>query len=160
MEDRPIIYLRIGEIDLKNNSLDDYYSAINAVLTVVTKYLFVKGVIESYLFVIDLNGKNFTSLPIDATISIIKKLSIVYSMYLGKMAIINTNYLMKLTYLTIKKFIHEETAKKIVLLGSDEIQNMQKFVHPNQLENKYSGSVENLPVYWPPKMASGNDLEE
>ncbi len=75
-------------------------------MTVVTQYLFVKGVIETYLFVIDMGGKNFTSLPFDAILNIVKKLTIVYSMYLGSMLIINSNFFIKLTYSAIKKFIH------------------------------------------------------
>lgn len=110
---RPIIYLNLAQINLKIYSLNEYYSAINAVLTVVTQFLFVKGVVETYVFIIDMGGKNFTSLPFDGILNIVKKLSIVYSMYLGSMLIINANKFVKITYFTVKKFLHEETVNKI-----------------------------------------------
>ena len=128
-KDRPIIYLNIAQIDLKANTLEEYYSAINAVLTVVTKFLFVKGSIESYLFIIDMGGKSFTSLPFDAILSIIKKLTIVYSMYLGSMLVLNTNKIIKITYFAVKKFLHEETIAKIQLLGCNELEDMKNFIN-------------------------------
>ena len=127
-KDRPIIYLNLAQIDLKANTLDEYYSAVNAVLTVVTKFLFVKGSIESYMFIIDMGGKSFTSLPFDAILNTIKKLTIIYSMYLGAMLVLNTNKLIKITYFTVKKFLHEETAAKIQLLGCDELENMKNVI--------------------------------
>lgn len=60
-----------------------------------------------------MGSKNFTSLPLEAVGSIIKKLSIVYSNYLGAMAVINTQSFIKFTYMAIKIFIHEDTRKKI-----------------------------------------------
>jgi hypothetical protein len=151
-ENRPIIFMKVGEINLKENSLEDYYSAINAVLTVVTKVLFVKGVIENYCFVIDMGNKNFTSLPVDTTLTIIKKLTVIYSMLLGRMLIINTNSIIRLTYYAISKFFHPETKKKIKVFGSHELNKMTEFIEHGQLEFKNGGCHPNLTTYWPPKL--------
>lgn len=99
----------MSKMDFSRYSLKNYYSAINAVLNCVINYCFVKGVIETYLFVIDMGGKSFTSLPIETMGSIIKKMSIVYSMYLGHMIIVNSTKVVKISYSALKVFIHEET---------------------------------------------------
>lgn len=67
---------------------------------------------------IDMGGKNFTSLPIEQIGNIINKLGIVYSMYLGNMLVINTQTFVKFTFTAVKIFIHEETRKKITLLDT------------------------------------------
>lgn len=64
LEDRPIIIMDLGKIKFDRYDLTDYYCAINALINLVVENCFVPGVIESYLFVIDMDGKNFTSLPI------------------------------------------------------------------------------------------------
>lgn len=89
---------------------------MNAVLNCVVEFCFVQGVIENYLFVIDMQGKNFTSLPIESIGSIIKKLAIVYSMYLGNLLVINAPTFVKFTYTAVKIFIHEDTRQKIQIL--------------------------------------------
>ena len=71
-----------SQIDLTKYELDDYYCAINTVISIVRRHCFIKGVIETYLFVID-TGEKVLSLPVDAIGRIIKKLAIVYSMFLG-----------------------------------------------------------------------------
>lgn len=63
-------------------------------------------------------GKNFTSLPMEQIGQIINKLSVVYSNYLGNMLVVNTQALVRFTYAAVKIFIHEETRKKITLIGT------------------------------------------
>lgn len=75
-------------------------------MNAVINECFVAGVIETYLFVIDMEGNNFTSLPIEQIGAIIKKLSIVYSMYLGTLLVINCPTFVKFTYTAVKIFIH------------------------------------------------------
>lgn len=42
---RPIVVIDFPKMDFANNEIEDYYSAINAVLSVVINHCFVKGVI-------------------------------------------------------------------------------------------------------------------
>ena len=53
----------------------------------------------------NLEGYNLTSLNIDKIKKIVDKLSIVYSMYLGKMLVTNTGKINKMLYSGCKKFI-------------------------------------------------------
>lgn len=99
-----------------------------------------------------MGSKNFTSLPFDTIITIIKKLSVVYSMLLGRMLIINTNSLIRLSYCAISKLLHEETVKKIKVLGSQELQQMTEFISESQLECKNGGLHPNIHSCWPPKV--------
>lgn len=116
---RPVVYLDLSKVRFDRNDVTDYYCAFNAVLNVAVNTCFVPGVIENYVFVIDMGGKNFTSLPLPSLGNIIKKMSIVYSMYLGTMLVVNSQTFVKFTYNALKPFIHEETKKKIILLGND-----------------------------------------
>lgn len=151
-KDRPIVVLDLCKIDLETYELDNYYCAINAVISVVAQHCFVKGVIETYLFVIDMGGKNFTSLPLEAIGSIIKKLAVVYSMYLGEMLVINTQYFIKLSYYALRGFIDESTRQKIHLLDSSELEKIHDFIEPSQLPIKHKGYNPDLDEYWPPKV--------
>ena len=52
-----------------------------------------------------MGGKNFTSLPLDGLVNIITKLGTVYSLRLGALVVLNTNYIIKLSYMALKPFI-------------------------------------------------------
>ena len=120
------------KMDFANNEIEDYYSAINAVLSLVVNHCFIKGVIETYLFVIDTGGKVF-SLPLDALGKIISKLAVIYSKLLGEMLILNSSYFVRGSYWAARNFIHEDTRNKITLLGSDEMNQIYNLVDPSQL---------------------------
>lgn len=52
-------------IDMQKYTIEDYLSATNAIITLVIEKLFIKGKVENYLFIIDTDNKNFTSLPLN-----------------------------------------------------------------------------------------------
>lgn len=102
---RPIIIMNMSLIDFNRYTIEEYYCAINACITTVIEHMFVPGKIEKYLYVIDMGGKNFTSLPFDGLVTIINKLGTVFSLRLGSMIVANTNYLVKVSYMALKAFI-------------------------------------------------------
>ena len=155
-KNRPMVFMDFTQIDLSKYELDDYYCAINAVISVVRQHCFVKGVIETYLFVID-TGEQVLGLPIDAIGNIIKKLAVVYSMFLGEMLVLNASYLVRGSYWAAKPFIHEDTRKKITLLGKSQMKDIYKLVDPSQLPAKYEGSNPNPTCYWPPLVPGAFD---
>lgn len=53
---RPVIVMDMTKLDFDKYGLKDYYSAVNAVLNIVIEERFIKGVIETYLWMIDLGG--------------------------------------------------------------------------------------------------------
>lgn len=140
------------KIKLDRYEVIDYYCAFNTLLNLVVEKCFVPGVVETYLFVMDMGGKNFTSLPLEAIGNIIKKLSIVYSMYLGAMPVINTHSFVKFTYTAIKMFIHEDTRKKITLLSHDELDKLTEYVDRDQLFRRFNGINHDPFEYWPPQV--------
>ena len=73
----------LAKIDFSNYSLDEYYSASNAVIKVVREYKFINGVIENYLWVMDFGGNNLTSLNMNKMKQIIDKTGVVFSYLLG-----------------------------------------------------------------------------
>lgn len=114
---RPIIYLNVALLDMTKYTLEDYLSAINAIVTLCIEKLFIKGKLENYLFIIDTEGKNFSSLPLTVVKEMVLKMSYVFSMRMGKLLIINCNYLIKLMYSTVSPFLAEVTREKINLLS-------------------------------------------
>lgn len=73
---------------------------------------------ENYLFIVDTDNKNFTSLPLNVVKEMTLKLSYVYSMRMGKFLIINCNYLIKLMYSAISPFLADVTKQKINLIST------------------------------------------
>jgi hypothetical protein len=151
-QSRPVVFLDLAKTHFDRYELGDYYCAINAVLNVVVDVCFVPGVVEQYLFVIDMGGQNFTSLRVDAIGSIIRKLSTVYSMYLGALLVINAQTFVRFTYAALSIFIHEETRKKITLLSCKELYRMADHVDPSQLYRKHGGLHADPDNYWPPQV--------
>ena len=118
LKHRPIIIMNLSLVDFDRYTVEEYYSAINACIQTVIDHMFVPGRLEKYLYIIDMGNKSITSMPFDKLVAIITKLSVVYSLRLGAMAILNTNYLFKLSYIALKPFISEETKNKITILTS------------------------------------------
>lgn len=139
--------LQCGTPRLTQFSLDDYYCAFNNLLKPVMDHMFLPGKIENWIMVIDTGGKLL--LPVTALETIIKKLGVVYSSCLEKLYVINANFVVKLAYSTVKKFIHPDTQKKIDVLSDDEMHRMLESVAADELEIKHGGVLPNLTRYWP-----------
>lgn len=73
-------------------------------------------------------------------------------MYLGTLLVINCPTFVKFTYSAIKIFIHEETRKKMHLLGVNELSKLTEYVDSNQLYKKYGGNNKNPSTFWPPEV--------
>ena len=114
---RPIIYLNVGKMNMDKYTIDDYLSAANAVITVAVEKMFIKGKVENYMFIIDTEGKGFGSLPLKTVQEMTLKFSYVYSMRMGKLLIINCNYLIKFMYSTVSVVLSDITKEKINLLS-------------------------------------------
>lgn len=69
------------------------------------------------MFIIDTENKNFTNLPLNIVKEMAMKLSYVYSMRMGKLLIINCNYLIKLMYSAVRPFLADVTKNKINLVS-------------------------------------------
>lgn len=52
----------------------------------------------------------------------------------------------------IKNFISEETAKKIDFVNKSDFSIFQKYISPDQIEEKYGGNHPNLTTFWPPQI--------
>lgn len=78
------------------------------------------GYIESYYFILDLDEK-LLSLPLSSLGDFIKVIGNAYSMFLGKMMLINCTTFSKWIYNRVTAFIAEETVKKITLHTKEDI---------------------------------------
>jgi hypothetical protein len=67
--------------------------------------LFIKGKLENYMFIIDMENKGIGSLPIGTVKEIVLKLSYIYSMRMGRLLIINTNTFFKFIYSAVCPFL-------------------------------------------------------
>lgn len=109
--------------------------------------MFLPGKIENWVMVIDTGGKMM--LPAGLIETIIKKLGVVYSSCLEKLFVVNSHWMLKLTYSAVSKFIHPDTQKKIQVLAEGESARMLEFIAADELEVKYGGVLPNLIHYWP-----------
>jgi len=50
----------------------------------------------------------------------------------------------------MKAFVSEGVKVKFSMTNSHTHEDLEKMVHPSQLEVKYGGAAENLTTYWPP----------
>ena len=151
---RPIIYLNVGIMDIEKYSLDDYLAAINQVANLVVDRLFIKGKLENYMFVIDMQNKGIGSLPLGTVREIVLKLSFIYSMRMGRLLIINCNTFVKVMYSAVCPFLADITKEKIKLLSHSEVQKgkMLEYIDSYQLEKKYGGDLNDLDEKWPPRI--------
>lgn len=143
---RPIIYLNVGIMNMEKYSLDDYLAAINQVVNLVVDKLFIKGKLENYLFVIDMQNKGIGSLPLGTVREIVLKLSYIYSMRMGRLLIINCNGVVKFMYSAVCPFLADITKEKVKLLSQSEVQKLKmlEYIDSNQFEKKYGGNLDNL----------------
>ena len=66
------------------------------------------------------------------------------------MLVLNVSYLVRGSYWAAKPFIHEDTKKKITLLGKADMEEIYNLVDPSQLPAKYKGLNPDPEAYWPP----------
>jgi hypothetical protein len=118
---RPIIFLNIALMDMDKYKLDDYLSAINAIVTLVVDKMFIKGKLENYVFIIDTRNKGFSSLALGTVKEMVLKLSYVYSMRMGRLLVINCNTIIKMMYSAVSPFLADITKEKIKLFSGSEV---------------------------------------
>lgn len=72
-EGKPFVIMQLGDVNLDKFRLESYYQAMNYVNRHIIDEKMVKGHIERWDYILDLNGK-FLSLPVTALKDIVSKI--------------------------------------------------------------------------------------
>ncbi|EGR32588.1 hypothetical protein IMG5_076180 [Ichthyophthirius multifiliis] len=149
---------------IKKINLEVYLSAICNLLLRVAKVEFVKGYVESWTVILETNGKGIVDLELGTISKIVQIMAKNFTSTLEKMFIMNPSFIFsnfwpvirssikQLFYQLQKKkkieIIHPETAAKIHLFKKNEFNKLLQFINPDQLEEKYGGTIKNIEKYW------------
>ncbi|CAD8054595.1 unnamed protein product [Paramecium primaurelia] len=147
---RPIIILNAHLIDQKKHDKEQIFKALSFLLGIVKKYMLIPGKVENWIFLLETNNIGCQGLQQKILEVLIDDLSTNFSGYLERMFVLNPSSGINFLWKQIKTFLNPETINKISFLQQKEFKQLQEFIEPNQLEQKFGGSQSNLKKFWPP----------
>ena len=156
---RPIIVCSIKMVKTvlsQNYSFDDINRSIIYLMNYIIKYLLIPGQIENWIVFVDFKDVGISDIgdfkKILSTLS--KQRGRVFKNYF-----VNISGFIKISVKTAVKMF-SSVAKKLVILGSDELQKAQEIISPENIEKKYGGLAPNVIPggnnLFPPIMPSSN----
>ena len=160
---RPIIIVSVKTyvkaVNEDKYSFEDINKCIIYLINYILKYLLVPGQIENWITMIDFKSAGLSD------VSDFKKLITTLNSYRGRVFrsfFINVGGFLKLAVKTAVNLFGSSSAKKLKILGKDELHEMQKIISPSNIQKKYGGTAPDLiPGYntnnlFPPRMPSMN----
>ena len=93
---------------------------------------------------------NLFNMPLNLIQRVVGTITLNFTCSLEKLFLLRPNWVVKAGWTGIKKFISEETANKVDVLGDSDLGKLQQFIDPSQLEKKFGGSHPDLKEYWLP----------
>ena len=156
---RPIIVVSIKMLKAvlsQKYSFDDINGSIIYLMNYIIKYLLIPGQIENWIVLVDFEDAGISDIgefkKVLSTLS--KQRGRVYKNYF-----VNIGGFIKLSVKTAVKMF-SSVAKKLVILGSDELKKAQELISPENIEKKYGGIAPDVIPggnnLFPPIMPSNN----
>lgn len=156
---RPIIVVSIKTVKAvlsQNYSFEEINESIIYLMNYIIKYLLIPGQIENWIVFVDFDSVGFSDIgefkKILSTLS--KQRGRVFKNYF-----VNISGFIKISVQTAVKMF-SSVAKKLVILGHDELNKAQEIINPENIEKKYGGLAPNIVPggnnLFPPIMPSNN----
>ena len=125
--------------------IENFITAIDKMIIYLKDHFFIKGQVENWVMIADLNGVSIWSPPIKM-IKIFDFLQVKYLCRLKSLYIYGMGYVLSFCWKIVKKLIDERTAEKFNFINSknDIDEYVLKTIHPSQLEKKYGGEADDL----------------
>jgi hypothetical protein len=153
---RPLIVLNAGKLDLELYNIEDYTNLLCYVLEFASTKLMIKGHIENWIVITDLNNKSLTNLPLSELKQIISVLQNNFRCRMIVNYIVNAPRALSFIWGVLKKFIEPHTVNKIRIIRDSKADEMKTHFATGQYEEKYGGSCQNLTgIFWPPVLPPG-----
>lgn len=148
-------------------SFEDWLSAVVFILEYCINNLFIPGQVENWNLIVDLKDVSLYSVPADLK-NIMTIVQENYKCRLNTMYVVNLGSFGNILWKIIKKILGENIERKLKMIRNFE--ELNEFIHIEQLEKKFGGEAENTPVnllsenlieenlLFPPKVVSNNYL--
>ncbi len=135
---RPIIIVSVKMVKViisQNYTFDDISQAIIYLTNYVIKYLLIPGQIENWIVIVDFDDVGLSD------IGEFKKILSTLSKQRGRVFkdfFVNISGLIKISIKTAVK-VFSSVAKKLIILGPNELNKIQEIISPENIEKKYGG---------------------
>jgi len=158
---RPIIVISIEEYKklIKKNIYQDQEinNTFIYLINYIIKYLLIPGQIENWVALIDFKGAGVSD------VSDFKKIISILNSYRGRVFrnyIINISGFLKMAVKAAINLFGKNSAKKVRILGGDELNKIQEIISPSNIQRKYGGTAPDAEPgannLFPPRMPSTN----
>ena len=135
---RPIIIVAVKMVKViisQNYTFDDISRAIIYLTNYAIKYLLIPGQIENWIVIVDFDNVGLSD------IGEFKKILSTLSKHRGRVFknyFVNITGLIKISIKTAVK-VFSSVAKKLIILGPNELNKTQEIISPENIEKKYGG---------------------
>ena len=122
----------------------------------VTYHMMHPGIVENGIMIMDNMSQGVLASPIMKVKAILQTVQSNYKCRARTIFSVNQSTAVALLWHTVKFFIDEATAAKVMLTSSNTLPELVELCHPSQLEEQYGGSQPSRQdgQYWPPHLVS------
>lgn len=129
------------------HTLEEYLSAINTLLRPIQDFMFVPSKVENWVVLVEC--KSLPAIKPLLLIDAIERLTAAYPATLERMYLINSSPRLKELLDAIRPSIPALTHSKLVVLDPQQSLHLDRYLHAEELEQRYGGILPNLREYWP-----------
>jgi len=112
--------------------------------------LMVRGKVENWILVMDLNGLSLSKLPTKTLKQIMTECQDHLKCRIRMAFYFNVTFGLRAIWQLVSPFIDKMIKHKMVMKGDANDPLLGELVHPSQLEKKYGGDAEDVTDFWPP----------
>lgn len=158
---RPIIVVSIKTckklVEKEKIQFEDIKDSLIYLINYILKYMMVPGQIENWIIFVDFDDVGLSNL------TDFKKILSTLNIYRGRVFrnfIINISGFLKIAVKGALSVFGSSSAKKLKILGKDELHKIQEIISPDNIQKKYGGTapdiVPGVTKLFPPIMPSKN----
>ena len=149
---RPVIVINTRRMLDSKINVDRLCNMADFFLTYVVEKAMIPGKIETWTCIWDLKGCGVTEIPKDRIQPLVKKMTKNYRGRLFRFYATDVTYVVRQLWKLAHKFVDEFTNKKLQIFGEDYQEAIKTLINPDNLEQKYGGTVEDKTEnFWPPQ---------
>lgn len=152
MKMHPVIVINVRRMIDSKIDLDRLCTMADFFLTYVIENAMVEGKIECWTSIFDLKGVGVTEIPKERIQGLVKNMTKNYRGRLYRFYSTDVTFVVRQIWKLAHKFVDEFTSKKLQIFGDDYAEAMQELISPDNLEQKYGGTIpDKTDNFWPPQ---------
>ena len=147
---RPITVIRNKAIIEQKSSPEEAMEACNHVNLFVIQHMLIRGRVENFLVISDLENVNYSKYPKKWGKLLVKENQKNILCRVFRFFLLSASFGFRALWRVLSPFVDYKIQNKIIMVKDMDCTELKTIVHPDQLQKCHGGNAKNQKVFWPP----------